>query len=149
MAPMRLEIVTAERTVYSDDVDVLVAPGIAGELGILPRHAPLLTALRPGEIRIVKDGDESFMAVSGGFLEVMNNKVTILADTAEQADEIDLERAEEAIRRAEERIASRGADMDLEGAMSALRRSRARVGIARRRGTGRRRPEGSAQAPGS
>ena len=87
MATMRLEIVTAERIVYSEDVDILVAPGIDGELGILPRHAPLLTVLKPGEIRVVKDGEDSLMAVSGGFLEVLGNKVTILADTAPTSDQ--------------------------------------------------------------
>ena len=87
MAPMRLEIVTAESLVYSEDIDVLVAPGIDGELGILPRHAPLLTGLKPGELRVVKDGEEIYMAVSGGFMEVIGNKVTILADTAERVED--------------------------------------------------------------
>ncbi len=104
MPTMRLEIITAERVVYSDDVDVLVAPGSEGELGILPDHAPLLTALQPGELRVVKEGQEQVMAVSWGFLEVLGNTVTILADTAEHADEIDEERAQEAVRRAQERI---------------------------------------------
>ena len=133
MAPMRLEIVTAERVVYSEDVDILVAPGIDGELGILPGHAPLLTALQPGEIRVVKDNDESYIAVSSGFVEVLANKVTILADTAEYAEEIDIERAEEALKRAEERVSSRGADMDLEKAVASVRRSAARLKVARRR----------------
>ena len=133
MTTMRLEIVTAERVVYSEDVDILVAPGIDGELGILPRHAPLLTALKPGEIRVVKDGEDSFVAVSGGFLEVLGNKVTILADTAEHAEEIDLQRAEEALKKAQERAASRAPDMDLERAMSSVRRSQARLKVARRR----------------
>ena len=133
MAPMRLDIVTAERNVYSEDVDILVAPGIDGELGILPSHAPLMTALMAGEIRIVKDDDESFLAVSGGFLEVNNNVVTILADTAEQVEEIDVERAEEAIKQAQERISSGNADIDLERATQALRRSQARVRVGRRR----------------
>ena len=133
MAPMRLEIVTAERVVYSEDVDILVAPGIDGELGILPGHAPLLTALQPGEIRVVKDSDESYIAVSSGFVEVLANKVTILADTAEYAEEIDIERAEEALKRAEERVSSRGADMDLEKAVASVRRSAARLKVARRR----------------
>lgn len=133
MAPMRLDIVTAERNVYSEDVDILVAPGIDGELGILPSHAPLMTALMPGEIRVVKDSDESYLAVSGGFLEVNNNVVTILADTAEHVEEIDIERAEAAIKRAEERIGSASADLDLERASQALRRSRVRVTVSRRR----------------
>lgn len=138
MATMRLEIVTAERMVYSENVDMLVVPGIDGQLGILPNHAPLLTALQPGEIRVDKDGEENFMAVSGGFLEVLANRVTILADTAERAEEIDIERAEAAVRRAEERIAGRASDMDLQRAMFSLRRSQARVLAARRRRRSRR-----------
>lgn len=140
MATIRLEIVTAERQIYSDDVDVLVAPGIDGELAILPNHAPLLTVLKPGEILVRQNSQETYMAVTGGFLEVMNNKITILADAAEEADEIDLERAEQAILRAQEQIASVDSDIDLERAMAGLQRSRARVSVARRRR--RRRPEG-------
>lgn len=141
MAPMKLEIVTAERLVYSEDVDILVAPGIDGELGILPRHAPLLTVLQPGEIQVRKEGEESFIAVSGGFLEVMSNTVTILADTAEHVEEIDAERAEAALKRAQERIASAQSDMDLQRAMASLRRSQARIGVVTRR---RRRQQGAA-----
>ena len=133
MASMRLEIVTAERVVYSEDVDVLVAPGVDGELGVLPRHAPLLTMLKPGEIRVVKDDEESFIAVSGGFLEVLGNSVTILADTAEHASEIDIERSEEALRRAQERVAASVSDADLERAVASMRRSQARLRVARRR----------------
>lgn len=146
MATFRLEIVTAERVVYSEDVNILVAPGIDGELGILPRHAPLLTVLKPGEIRVVKDGEESYMAVSGGFLEVLGNKVTILADTAEHAGEIDLQRAEAALKRAQEAVASRSSDMDLERALAEIRRSQARLKVAQRRT--RRRESGTAQPPG-
>ena len=137
MAEMKLEIVTAERVVYSEDVSVLVAPGSDGELGVLPGHAPLLTTLAPGEIKVTKDGEESFMVVSGGFLEVLGNKVTILANTAEHADEIDEDRAEAALQRAQERVASAESDMDLERALASMRRSAARLGVARRR---RRRP---------
>ncbi len=133
MPDMRLEIVTAERVVYSEDIDILVAPGSDGELGILPRHAPLLTTLDPGEIRVSRDGEETYMFVSGGFLEVLGNRVTILANAAEQADEIDLERAETALRRAHERVASAPADRDLERALASMRRSAARLGVARRR----------------
>ena len=131
---LQLEIVTAERLVYSEEVSVVVAPGSAGELGILPSHAPLLTSLEPGELRVTANGEETVIAVSGGFLEVLGNRVTVLADTAEQADEIDMERAEAAVKRAEERIAASPADLDLERAMQALRVSRARVAVARRRG---------------
>lgn len=133
MAPMKLEIVTAERVVYSEEVDMLVAPGVDGELGILPRHAPLLTVLKPGEIRVTRDGDVSYLAVSGGFLEVMSNTVTILADTAEQAEEINAERAEAALARAQERIESSASDMDLQMAMASMRRSQARLAVATRR----------------
>ena len=140
MAPMKLEIVTAEQVVYSEDVDVLVAPGVDGELGILPRHAPLLTVLQPGEIRVTKDGQESFIAVSGGFLEVMSDTVTILADTAEKSDDINAERADTALTRARERIASASTAMDLQRAMASLRRSQARVGVVARR---RRRQQGA------
>lgn len=133
MATMRLEIVTAERVVYSEDVDVLVAPGIDGQLGILPNHAPLLTALQPGEIRVVKDGADSFMAIRGGFMEVMTNHVTILADAAERAEEIDVERAEAAMRRAQERIETGPGDLDLQRELAAMRRAQARLLAASRR----------------
>ena len=145
MATMRLEIVTAERVIYSEDVDVLVAPGIDGELGILPRHAPLLTVLKPGEMRVVKDGEETYMAVSGGFLEVLGNKVTILADTAEHVEEINVQRAEEALTRAQERVSATTTDMDLERAMASIRRSQARLRVAAR--PRRHRDGGSASPP--
>ncbi len=133
MAEMKLEIVTGEGLVYSGDVEVLVAPGIEGELGILPHHAPLLTMLQPGEIRIVVEGQEEYMVISGGFLEVLANTVTILADTAERADEIDEERAQEAVQRAQERLTGQLAAQDLERALASIRRAQARVQVARRR----------------
>ena len=133
MATMQFEMVTAERLLFSGEVESVVAPGAAGELGILPHHAPLLTTLNPGELRIMQGGQEQSIAVTGGFLEVLDNRVTILADAAEQADEIVLERAEEAMRRAEERIANRESEMDLERAVAALRRAQVRVQVARRR----------------
>src|SRR3990170_6186718 len=134
MPKIRLEIVTAERTVYSDEVDLVVAPGIEGELGILPHHAPLLTALQPGELRIKKDGEEESMAVTGGFLEVRRDRVIILADAAERVEEIDIERAEAARRRAEERLRTRGEGVDVAGAEAAMKRALMRLKVARRRG---------------
>ena len=110
-----------------------MAPGIEGELGILPHHAPLLTMLQPGEIRIVVEGQEEYMVISGGFLEVLANTVTILADTAERADEIDEERAQEAVQRAQERLTGQLAAQDLERALASIRRAQARVQVARRR----------------
>src|ERR1700716_1762688 len=101
--PLRVQIVTAEREVFARDaVDMVVAPGAEGVLGILPRHAPLLTTLQPGVIRIKMGGSEEAMAVGGGFLQVARDKVLILADTAERTAEIDEARAEEARRRARE-----------------------------------------------
>ncbi len=132
MAKLLFEIVTAERLVSSQDVDVVVAPGMAGELAVLPRHAPLLTSLRPGEIMVRNEGEESYIAVGGGFMEVMPGKVTILADTAERADEIDEQRAEEALRRARERVDTSSV-MDLERELASMRRSQARLRVARRR----------------
>ena len=133
MVTMRLEVITAESRVYDDEVEVLVAPGIDGELGILPHHAPLMTALQPGEVMIRKEGQDSYLVVSGGFLEVMANRVTILADACERSEEIDEQRAQEAMKRAEERLSSRSADLDLEKAVAAIRRAETRLRVARRR----------------
>ena len=134
MAPMLLEIVTAERLVYSDEVDIVVAPGMEGELGILPHHAPLLTILQPGELRIHKTGQEDvYMAVTGGFLEVTGNRVIVLADAAERSEEIDEARAQEALRRAEERLERREEGEDLQRALASIRRSRLRLDVKRRR----------------
>lgn len=138
MSTIRLDIVTAERLVYSDEVDVVVAPGIDGELAILPRHAPLMTALQPGELRVKQSGEEFSLAVTGGFLEVRPDRVTVLADAAERAEEIDIARAEEAKRRAEEQLSKSITEIDLARAEAALRRSliRIKVGEKRRRRRG-------------
>lgn len=133
MPKLKFEMVTAERMVYSDDVDVVIAPGVEGQLGILPNHASLLTMLQPGDLVVRKEGEETEMFVSGGFLEVMQNRVTLLADVAERAEEIDVARAEEAKRRAEEQIKQAPPEMDLAVAEAALRRALARIKIAERR----------------
>ena len=132
MATMQFEIVTAEGVLYSEEVDGIVAPGIDGELGVLPNHASLLTVLKPGELRILKGNEETDVVVTGGFLEVLDNKVTVLADAAERSEEIDIARAEEAIARAQERVASRTSDMDLARALASIRRGEARLQVARR-----------------
>ena len=134
--PFRLEVVTAERLVYSEDVDAVIAPGTEGELGILPNHAPLLTALSYGELLVRKGSEESSIAVGGGFLEVRPDKVVVLADMAERAEEIDLNRAEEARKLAEESIAVHPAEADLLRAEAALRQAETRLRIVRRRGSG-------------
>jgi F-type H+-transporting ATPase subunit epsilon len=134
MAKIKFEIATAERLVYSaDDVDIVIAPGIEGEMGILPSHAPLLTMLKTGEIRIRKNGEEESFFVSGGFIEVRENKVIVLSDVAEREEEIDLAQAEEAKRRAEELLKTRPPDMDLTRAEAALRRSLTRIKIAEKK----------------
>ena len=103
MSTLRLEVLTIERKVFDDNVNMVIAPGSEGMLGILPRHIPLLTALTFGELQIKKDGEEDqFFAISGGFMEVMPDHVIVLADAAERAAEIDLQRAEAARQRAEE-----------------------------------------------
>jgi len=133
MATTKLDIVTAERVVFSDDVDVIVAPGIEGQLGILPHHAPLMTMLQPGELLIRKGGEEFSLAITGGFLEVRPDRVVILADAAERADEIDIARAEEAKRRAQERLSRRVPDVDAARTEAALRRALMRLEVAGRR----------------
>jgi F-type H+-transporting ATPase subunit epsilon len=133
MATLKLEIITAERSVYSEEVDIIVAPGIEGQLGILPNHAPLMTILQPGELVIRKDGKEIPIAIGGGFLEVFQNRVTILADAAEHAEEIDVTRAEEAKQRAQEQLEHRPSGIDLAATEAALRRSLTRLKVAERR----------------
>jgi F-type H+-transporting ATPase subunit epsilon len=132
VATFKLEIATAERLVYSDDVNMVIAWGTEGQLGILPHHAPLITMLQPGELIIRKDDGESYLAVSGGFLEVRPEKVVILADACERADEIDIARAEDAKQRAGALMESPTADSDTVAAEAALRRSLVRLRVAER-----------------
>jgi F-type H+-transporting ATPase subunit epsilon len=105
MATMQIAVVTGEREIYRGEAEEVIAPGVEGEMGILPHHAALLTALKTGEMRIKLAGAEDDLFISGGFLEVYNNTVTVLADAAEHAEEIDLNRAEEARRTAQARLA--------------------------------------------
>jgi F-type H+-transporting ATPase subunit epsilon len=131
MPGIKLDIVTAERTVYSEDVDIVIAPGVEGQLGILPHHAPLMTILQAGELIVRKGGQEDSLAISGGFLEVRPDRVIILADSAERAEEIDVARAEAARKRAEERLLDRKkAGLDETRAEAALRRAVARLTVA-------------------
>ncbi len=135
--PIHLEIVTAERTVLSDDVDQVNAPGSAGQMGVLARHEPLLTSLAPGELIIIKGGERIPFAISGGFMEVLPDRVTILADTAERGDEIDEERAEAARRSAEELLRNRHSEQDMILAEAQLQRAMVRLRVARLRRGGR------------
>ena len=133
MAAFKLEIVTAERMVFSEEVNAMVAWGIEGQLGILPHHAPLMTMLQPGDLLIRKDNEEQYLALSGGFLEVRPDKVIILADTCERVEEIDMARAEAAKYRAEEILKARPPGEDMAAAEAALRRSLIRLKVAERR----------------
>jgi F-type H+-transporting ATPase subunit epsilon len=133
MSSIRLDIVTAERVVYSEDVDVVVAPGVEGQLGILPHHAPLMTTLQEGELQVRKGGEEFLLAISGGFLEVRPDRIIVLADAAERAGEIDVARAEEAKRRAEEQLSYRTPGVDTAQAEASLRRSLTRLKVAEKR----------------
>ena len=142
--PMMLEIITAERQVYSDEVDMVIAPGIDGELGILPKHAPLMTMLKPGELTVRKDGEDIYVAVSGGFMEVLGNRVSVLADASERSDEIDEERAQQAMQRAQERLASQGSEEESRRALAAFQRAQVRINLVRRR-----RPRSGQPTPGS
>ena len=133
MATLRLDIVTAEQVVYSEDVDVVVAPGAEGQLGILPHHAPLMTMLQPGELLVKKGGEELSMAITGGFLEVRPDRVIVLADAAERAEDIDIARAEEAKRRAQQRLKEHAPGVDMARTEAALRRAITRLGVVQRR----------------
>jgi F-type H+-transporting ATPase subunit epsilon len=132
--PLQLEIVTPERLAYSDTVDSVVLPGAEGEMGILPHHAPLLATLGVGELRIRKGAEEEFFAIAGGFVQVRPDKVVVMAETADMAAEIDLEKAQEARREAERALESgysEGADLSL--ARAQLQQALLRIRLAERR----------------
>jgi len=132
--PLLLEIVTPERQVFSQQVDSVVCPGIEGELGVLPHHAPLLTTLGVGELRIRRSGEEEYFAIAGGFLQVRPDKVVVMAETADMASEIDLERAMEARREAEQALAEGFEEpADLARARAALQRALVHIRVAERR----------------
>lgn len=132
--PLHLEVITPERRVYEDDVDMVIAPGSEGYLGILPRHAPLLTALGPGEFRVKKGGIEEVLAVFGGFMDVRADRVVVLTEAAEPAEEIDAQRAQEARERAQQAL--QGAVLsaaDEARARAALQRALVRIRVSERR----------------
>jgi F-type H+-transporting ATPase subunit epsilon len=126
--PLEVHVVTAEREVFRDEgVDAVVAPGVEGELTVLPSHAPLMTMIQPGIMRIVKGGQDTDLAIVGGFLEVKDDRVTVLADAAERAEEIDAVRAEEARRKAEQALEERASAEEIAAAAAALQRSLLRL----------------------
>ena len=130
---IKLDIVTPERIVYSQDVDFIVAPGSEGQLGVLPGHAALITSLDIGILKIKTGEKEEELAISGGFFEVKDNKAVVLAETAERAEDIDVTRAMKAKERAEQRLAAKVADMDLLRAEAALKRAMTRLKVADKR----------------
>jgi F-type H+-transporting ATPase subunit epsilon len=134
MANLHLEVVTPERVVVSEDVDGVVAPGSMGEFGILPGHVPFLTSLVPGELRYNSGSRSERLAVASGFAEVSDNRVSVLVDAAEKAQEIDIERARKALERARERLAmERGKkDVDFLRAEISLKRAIARIRVAQK-----------------
>jgi len=133
VAGIKLDIVTAEQLVYSEEVDMVVVPGIDGEMAILPHHAPLMTMLQPGELLVRNQGTEISMAVTGGFLEVRPDRITVLADAAERAEDIDAARAEEAKQRAQQRLSGKLDEAGQGRAEAALQRSLIRLKVAEKR----------------
>lgn len=133
--PIQCDIITQERIVFSGQVDSVNLPGIEGRMGVLPNHSPLLTTLDFGEVYIHRSGAEEYFAIGGGFVEIQPDHVTILADSAEQANEIDIERAERA-RQAAEEIMRTGVKDDpdrIAAVRASLLRAQARVDVGRRR----------------
>jgi F-type H+-transporting ATPase subunit epsilon len=119
MATIHVDVVSAEANIFSGEAKFVALPGENGELGILPRHTPLITRIKPGSVRIEKaDGQEEFIFVAGGILEVQPNKVTVLADTAMRGHDLDEAKAIEAKKRAEEAIRNAKSDIDLAKAQS-------------------------------
>jgi F-type H+-transporting ATPase subunit epsilon len=141
---LHVVVVTAQQTVFEGEAEMVIAPGSEGQLGILPRHAPLLTTLDLGEMRIRRGGVDEGLFVAGGFLEVNNNVVTVLADDAERAEEIDIEHAEEARKRAQALLEQKGITADAESsALAEVERALGRIKVAelhRTRSGPRRRP---------
>jgi F-type H+-transporting ATPase subunit epsilon len=134
---LRLEFVTPERALVHEDVDEVEIPGEDGYFGVLPGHAPLLAALQPGELWYRRGGERHFAFVAGGFAEVLPDRVAILAQVAEKAEEIDIQRAEASKRRAEDRLARPTSDLDTARARVALLRSLMRLQVSARRGSPR------------
>ncbi len=134
MATLRLEVVTPERKTYSEDVDMVTIPGADGEYGILPLHVPLITALQPGELRILKGGQETFLATGGGFAEVLPDRVSILTDAAVRSAEIDEAAARTAMDRAQATLADKSIGTEEQAAaQAALANALAQMNLKKRR----------------
>ena len=133
MATLRLEVVTPETKAYSDDVDMVTLPGSEGELGIYPQHVPVLTTLKPGELRILKQGQESVMAVGEGFVEIKGDAVSILTDMALESEEIDAAAAEAAVERAQAAMKEDHTSEEVAAIQASLQKALAQLHVKRRR----------------
>ncbi len=127
---LTLELVTPERVALTEEADSVVLPAFEGEMGVLPGHEPFMVQLNPGEVRVERDGEHKSIAVSGGFAEILNNKISVFAETAEMSEEIDEERARQALEQAKERRKLKSADsMTLAQAAAALKRAQVRLKV--------------------
>jgi F-type H+-transporting ATPase subunit epsilon len=134
MATLKLEIVTPEAKIFSQDVEIVFVPGVEGELGILPRHIPLMTMIKPGELRVSSNGHDTFMAVGEGFVEVTGESVTVLTDMAVEEHAIDETAAEAAVKRAQEALRGEHlGDEEVASVQAALQKSLAQLHVKRRR----------------
>ena len=131
--PLHLEVITPERKVYEDDVDMVIAPAADGYVGILPHHAPLLTVLGPGEFRVKVGGTEQALAVFGGFLEVRGDRVVVLTEAAEEIEDIDVQRAQAARERAQAALQAPASAADEARARASLQRALVRIRLSERR----------------
>jgi F-type H+-transporting ATPase subunit epsilon len=132
-ATLRLEIVTPDATAYSEDVQMVTLPGSEGELGVYPNHVPLLTTLLPGELRVLKDGRETFLAVGEGFVEIRGERVSVLTDVALEASAIDESAAEAAIARAQAAMKEDHGGQDVAALQATMQKALAQLNVKRRR----------------
>lgn len=133
MATLRLEIVTPETTAYSEDVDFVTLPGTEGELGVYPKHVPLLTAIKPGELRVLKDGRETLLAVGEGFVEIKADAVSVLTDMALESEQIDTTAAEAAVERAKAAMKEDHTSEEVAAIEASMAKALAQLRVKRRR----------------
>ena len=133
MATLKLEIVTPEAKIYSEDVDMVTLPGTEGDLGVYPKHVPLLTTLRPGELRVLKDGRETFLAVGEGFVEIKADAVSVLTDMALESEKIDAAAAEAAVERAKAAMKKDHSKEEVAALQASLQKALAQLHVKRRK----------------
>ncbi|PYI51274.1 MAG: ATP synthase F1 subunit epsilon [Verrucomicrobia bacterium] len=133
MTTLKLEIVTPETKIYSEDVDMVTLPGSEGELGVYPRHVPLLTTLKPGELRVLKSGRETIMAIGEGFVEIKTDAVSVLTDMALESAQIDIAAAEAAVERARAAMKEDHSVDEVAAIQASLQKALAQLRVKRRR----------------